>query len=403
MMFDIYDKISQIPGGTDAEFELASAAQIYLEDLALTSLNNRDLAIETARGFNRLAHIRGNPSSGSLKQYKEAKVNLEASKKLLLPLLKSNSADIESRLELSETYYLLTDIALFGEHQVDVAESNIEKSISLLLEGRSLGNNNTALHRALISSQSMKSLVLARNAKHDEALAIALDVKKENIDLAQANPNDADIKRQVAIGLNNLGRQLINMEAHSEAVDTYSESLTIAQALLNEDPQNELYQRDVAYTYWRRAHGHSRLENGELSLQDFNQAVDQMKKLVDLDTANKNNLSFYYVMKGERMLAYKHLGDYEAAELEGLEYISNSQKFLQDNPEDTNTVRDIMIAYWNLVGLYNVWGEKTKMCNSLSQLYAHVETMKTQGVFSELDKENLAKEFDVTKAECRLD
>lgn len=387
MMFDIYDEIASVPGGSGAEIKLAEAAQKYLDDLAAETSVDPELKLEAARGFRRLSIIQGSPSSGARKRIKEAKANLVSAEKLLVPLLAADPQNEDVRYELNRVYYSIADMAIFNDLNVPAAFPAIRKAIVILEEAKDYGPLSVKLQTALISSKSMLSLAYGQNAQHDKALEIANGVSQDNLDLARANPEDRAIQRQVAISLNNLGRQLVNTERFADARKLYSEAVDVMGSLLKQAPNNDLYQRDMAYTLWRRAIANSKLKDGKSSLEDFDEAVRIMTGLVRKDPDDSNYLSFRNAIRGESMLAYKHLGQYAAAEKIGRQYIRDSQDFSKKHPDDKIAISDTLVAYQNLIGLFDESRQFDKMCQMMTRARAHLDVMEKAGILTELEKQ----------------
>ena len=399
MMFDIFDEIAYIPGSAKAELKLAEAAQTYLDDLSADTLADPDLKLEAARGFRRLAEILGSPSIGTQMRIGEARSNLNSALALLVPLHRDYSKNREITYALNRTYYDLADIAMFAEHNLDDSFSNINKALAILADEKQQRPLNKKLASAMISTKSMKALAYGKIAAHGKAVKLAENVKQDILYLAGKYPDDRKIQRQLAISLNNLGRQFIKMERYSGARDMYSEALKVVGQLVGAEPENDLYQRDLAYTLWRRAHAYTNLRDGQPALRDFDRAVGIMGKLVRNDPNNKNYLSFFHVIRGERMLAFRALGDYRSAEKAGLQYVKDAGEFARKYPQDKNSVRDIMVAWWNLVDLYDEWDKPNSLCRSLKNLMDVAGQIRASGNLPKYDEEGL-KQFNKYQQTC---
>lgn len=401
MMFDIYDAIENVPGASEAEVMLAEAAQQYLDDLSTERSDETELQLETARGFTRLAKIQGSPTFGAQNKIADAKANYASAEQLLAPLSENEAAPTSVILALHDLYYNQADMALFTDHNTDAALVTISKDVTLLERELERQPEDKDLQLAHIAALSMKSLALARNLENEESLKVARLVRTRVNALAADFPDGKAIQRRAAISLNNVGRQLINMDLFSEAIPTYSEALAIVEELYAAEPDNETYIRDMAYTYWRRAHAHSRNNDGHASLKDFQDAYSYISILTESDPANRNHQSFAYVIKGESMLAYAKIEDYEKAEDIGRQYVTDSLAFAETYPDDKNAVRDAMIAYQNLISLYTQWPAPDKLCTILDQLNTHIGAMKAQGILSERDAAGM-ESYEAEKERCGL-
>ena len=92
LLFDLFDQISRLPGSTGARARMAQRAQTELDHLALLARNNREVQMETARGYHRLAQIYGVPGGPNLGDTALAAANLERARAILTPLRQQSRA-----------------------------------------------------------------------------------------------------------------------------------------------------------------------------------------------------------------------------------------------------------------------------------------------------------------------
>lgn len=388
MMFDIYNEIEFLPGASTAKIKLADAAQIYLTDLSAASSADADLKLETAQGFIRLAAIKGSPTEGARNETAEAVRHLASAEKLLADILANHPENIDARYELNRALNSRIDIAIFSERDLTTALKTAEKAIEILESPAAPKPLPFKLRSALLSSKGLQALAFNENQQDEEALAIAREIATAWIEIAAERPDDKNAIRRIAISQNNVGRQLIHMGEFRKSIGHYDRAVQAMKRLLDLDPENELYQRDIAYTYWRRAHGYARLREGAPSFEDFQSAVSWMEQIVAQDPDNQNHEEFLAVMKGETMLAHKYMGDYEKAEKVGLEYVRNTRVFAARRPDDANPKRDVWIAWTNLIGLYKDWDKTEAWCNALAE--AKMIALEL-GALDQLTKQDLVR------------
>lgn len=397
MMFDIYDEIEDVPGTSSARTRLAEAAQLYLDDLSETSSDDASLKFDTAKGFIRLARISGSPTVGAQTNSDAAHANFDAAIELLREMLVSDPTSDEVRFELYQALYSRADSEMLTGGNPVTASTFLTEAIDTLLAGRTFEQLSLEFQTALLSTNSFMSVTYGRNNQPDEAITLAKQVAEQQIQMAELYSEDLTIQRQAAIGLNNVGRQLINMQRPEEAVAQYGAALEIVRNMLSAEPLSETYQRDLAYTFWRRAHGHVRAGEGEAALSDFNAAVTAMTELTDADPSNENHQEFREVMRGESMLAHKLLGDFETAEQVGLNYLASARAFSKAQPSNANRRRDVLIAKWNLSGLYADFERVEAECSMLRDMQRYSSEMQNDGVLPETDRAEL--EVLLTKLE----
>lgn len=389
MMFDIYDEIEDVPGTSSARERLAEAAQVYLDDLSKSSSEDASLKFDTAKGFIRLARITGSPTVGAQTNSVAANANFDTAIQLLREMLVRDPNSDDVRFELYRALYNRADSEMLTGGDPVAASMFLKEAVDTLSADRTFEQLPLQFQTALLSTQSFLSVTYGRNNQPDEAISLAKQVADQQIQLAELNAEDLTIQRQAAIGLNNVGRQLINMQRPDEAIEQYSAALDIVGNMLSAEPDSETYQRDLAYTLWRRAHGHVRAGAGEPALSDFNAAVAAMTKLTDADPDNENHLEFREVMRGESMLAHKLLGDFETAEQVGLDYLASARAISDMQPSNANRRRDVLIAKWNLSGLYADFGRSEAECATLRDMQVYSTSMESDGVLPETDRAEL--------------
>ncbi len=133
MMFDVFDRVSEVPGATKARLTVAQTAQRYLESLA----NNPDASLETrlaaGRGYYRLATVTGSLASGNIGQLAEGLALFERAAEILEPLYNEAPGD-EIRLPLANVHISLARDKLLTYVDTHGALGHAERARNLLDE-----------------------------------------------------------------------------------------------------------------------------------------------------------------------------------------------------------------------------------------------------------------------------
>jgi serine/threonine-protein kinase len=103
-LFDLYDRLDSVIGNTAARVELANRAQAYLLELAQSHSDDRQLQLETAQGFIKLAKIQGIPAHPNFGEPQQARDNLDRAEAMLEPLAAQGMADARSGLVVVNSY-----------------------------------------------------------------------------------------------------------------------------------------------------------------------------------------------------------------------------------------------------------------------------------------------------------
>jgi serine/threonine-protein kinase len=83
LLFDLNDQLRRVPGNTLARADLALKAQGYLDALSRAEGASRDVRMETALGYLRLAEIENSPVNRNLGLTEEARGNLQRARDVL--------------------------------------------------------------------------------------------------------------------------------------------------------------------------------------------------------------------------------------------------------------------------------------------------------------------------------
>lgn len=87
MLFDLYDELARQPGTVAKRAEIAASGARYLERLNLSHDAGRDLRLDAARSYRRLAEIQGVPALSNLGQPNAARQSLALARTLLTQML----------------------------------------------------------------------------------------------------------------------------------------------------------------------------------------------------------------------------------------------------------------------------------------------------------------------------
>jgi hypothetical protein len=96
ILFDLYDELARVPGTVAKRAEIAETASRYLERLQLAGETPRDLNLEVARSYRRLAGIQGLPGVSNIGRPDQAGQSLAKAEALLRRLLAEQPQDAEA-------------------------------------------------------------------------------------------------------------------------------------------------------------------------------------------------------------------------------------------------------------------------------------------------------------------
>ncbi len=168
LLFDLNDQLRRVPGNTLARADLVTKAQGYLDALSKAEGATRDLRMETARGYFRLAEIQNSPTSRNLGMTEEARGNLQRARNMLAAVepqpVSADVRTLKARVEATDGLIVQTE----------------EKDSK---RGRILIDSAVALLDAVPAAERKDDWHLARR-----------DVGRANMEFLSANEQMADLK-----------------------------------------------------------------------------------------------------------------------------------------------------------------------------------------------------------------
>jgi serine/threonine protein kinase len=287
---ELDNDIRGLPGSTKVRMQMVTDSLQYLTLLGSEAHVERDLALEIAYAYVRVAHAQGDPTSPNLGQFAEAEVSLNNAEKFVDPVLR---AEPMNRRALFIATTIAHDRMVLADTLGRPEESRAEavKAASLIERFMSLGGASPSETYSMVYFYSNVAGVSVNCRHFDDAIRYcqrALDISQPvnlahqlhgnlSFVLADALRQTGDLDRALktvndAIGLDEkeaasgwaplranlaealclkgmiLGRQDAepSLGRASEALDACQSALDIAEDLSNKDPLDYLGRHNVA-------------------------------------------------------------------------------------------------------------------------------------------------------------
>ena len=186
ILFDLYDKVSPIPGTTRVREQIVTTSHAYLRSLATVPDASVGLRIDMARGYLRLAEVQGLSGNANLGKGHAAMADITNAQSLLVPLARDNPSRADVRATLATALTRRAQAFIYIEHD----------------PARALALARAAEHVILIAGAEptdageRQALWAARLATGDaltwlDRPAEALAILKPELAAAQARASDA--------------------------------------------------------------------------------------------------------------------------------------------------------------------------------------------------------------------
>jgi tetratricopeptide (TPR) repeat protein len=176
-------------------------------------------------------------------------------------------------------------------------------------------------------------------------IKIILVVSEKIAELRRRAPASADYARALSISYDKLGDLYLLLGDHSNALDKYRDSLTIAEELHNRAPDSAEYARDLMISFEKNGTFATKIGDISKAKDNFEKAFYLSKELHKRapDSAQySQDLSRYYYMLGDM---YFQLADYPKALDKYQTSLTIREELLVRAPDSADYARDLMISY----------------------------------------------------------
>jgi tetratricopeptide (TPR) repeat protein len=286
-LFDLHDKIQDLPGSTEAREMVAKTAVEYLDSLAKDSEDDPKLQMELAEAYQKVGDVQGNPWGPNLGHANEAKESYQKSVTMAEKVAARNS----------ETEFLR--ILAAGYFKLGALQSETgDKSGS----GKTLSKSLTVAETISQRSESEMDLILVGNiltrmgdVQLDTGDASgALQTYRRMLKLMEKRamkfPSD-DAQASLATAHAHVGESQAGLVDLQGAIESYGQSLFLLEPLVEKHPTNPSYLRflRVVHTWLGHLSGNSIFINqGDTAtaIQHFKKAVAISEQMTAMDPKN---------------------------------------------------------------------------------------------------------------------
>jgi serine/threonine protein kinase len=244
-VFDVHDRIQNLPGSTEARKTIVSTALRYLENLRQDAGNDAALLLDLGAAYEKIGDVQGNPATSNLGDSQGALKSYRLSESILEPL--SRRGNFPATIRLTSTIFKLGNL----QHvQGDPAGIKQLERARVMVRALAAQRPNDF---AILSLAGDINSDVARISSDSYAPQHALEAAQEANEMAQrmvaVKPSSDESLDFLALSKNSLAsayRASGNLEL---AAQTYREALAIRERLVKEHPENTSYRRLLLITY----------------------------------------------------------------------------------------------------------------------------------------------------------
>jgi tetratricopeptide (TPR) repeat protein len=211
--------------------------------------------------------------------------------------------------------------------------------------------NNAQAKRDLAVSYERLGDVHLRLGATDKALEMHQKDLDLSVALAQADPNNVQAKRDLAVSYNKLGDVQLRLGATDEALEMYQKGLDVRVPLAKADSNNAQAQRDLSVSYNKLGDVQLQLGATDKALEMYQKGLEVIVALAQADPNNaqaQSDLAYSYRKLGE---AYQKAREVAQARTHFERALDVDTKRTLQLPRDARARRDLAVDCERLASL----------------------------------------------------
>lgn len=388
MLFDMYDRLDNVPRTLTLRRDLADAAQRYLDGLSKDPDAPVAVKLEVIEGLRRLAQVQATPGKASLALVPQARRNLDLAQKLAESLTPTG-ADVETRTEvLARVLLARVRLNLGVDLDVERAQKTLDEAGKLVNSG--FTPRSAAVKQVLLADvAALRSEALQWQGKYSEAIAVATD------ELSRPRPPEDTWTRAQTLEvarLHDLQAEAIYYSGKPPAAEApYRKQLALLQALQKKLPDDMQVARQTQRAGW--ALGTTLLElkrfdEAEPILAQAQRIAGELRKLDPQDPT---------LVRSETVLLLAH-----AQALVGLKRFDSAIPVLREGvalrlaarqaaPDDFGVTRDYAVAVNMLADALADAGQQRAACAQTAVARELFTELQLAGKLTKLDEDYMLR------------
>ena len=374
-LFDVHDKIQNVPGTIEARALVAQTAVTYLDNLAEESASDSQLQWELAVAYQKAGDVQGDPWAPNIGDSQEAAKSYQKSLALAQQLYSAGNRDLKMSRLLANGYFKLGALqGLTGSKTVARETLSQAVAVAETLEAQTHDQNDLAL---------LQNCLMRLGDIHldtgDPGEALANYRREMNLSERRAKEFPGDRARlSVARSLTRLSEALISLGEVTEALDHYRKALGMHNELFaNHSTEPEYLRPHMITLIWLgNISGNPRfinLEDRRTAFNYYHKALALAEKMAALDVKNaraQQDLAEGYRLEAEVLVygdATQAVEHYRKAlgivrgllvsDTQNAQLLRRQAGFLKGQADALVRMGDRLNALQSLLEAKNIWQE----------------------------------------------
>ncbi|NNE65750.1 MAG: protein kinase [Pyrinomonadaceae bacterium] len=395
ILFEIYPSIEKLEGSIDARKQIVDNALKYLDRLSTEASDNKELQLELAEAYKKVADVQGNNKysnlgdlKGSFETYKKARgliedvfttdpgnsslkdqlanvleeeayvvwwlgdnpeayKNFKRARKLREELVASEQDKDRHRLLLANLDLFYGDVP-FWENKNDEAQKIFESAHESLKTLIAKDPSNLDYRAKYAYSFNRLSKISAKNGKYEEALSRLETAKRLTAQNVEEKPNDYKYREDLWGNQWGICELFILQNKAKEARDRCPETVETRRKMVELEPANltAKYHLALSYGYLGRAYRMSK--EYDKALETLDEAIKNLDLVLKENADNVGYTQERIIALHAKAVVFERQNRFREAESVFVEVAADYNNLLDRNPEDSRSKLNLFKTYADL-------------------------------------------------------
>jgi serine/threonine-protein kinase len=385
MLFDAFDEVSKVTGGTKAREILARSGLHYLDALAVDDAAPTDVRAEVVRGYTRLAQVMGSGQSGQLGKLADSNTLLGKAEAVAAPLYAAHPNDPAVIRARADLLIEQSGTNLYNNNKITLArEQAIE--VQRLLERFA----RKEAESARIYATAIQAEADSHGWDNDYSKAREAHLRAERF-VAGLPPKlgaDREVLKVRSANLRLLAEAHHRLKQEGEAVQAIQRAVSINEALLRAAPDDPGQIRKLAISRWYGAVVHRTNGRNAVAREWIERAVELARSLRARDPNDAGALHLFALtgeVQAQVLADSRRFSDSFAV---GADVVAAHRRLVKLSGNTAGARRSMATSLSTLGENQRAGGALGLACTSWREALAVLRGLEHAGSLSEFDRKN---------------
>ena len=383
-LFDVYDRLDQVPRSLALRRDVAAVGQRYLDRLAGDSHAPVSVMLDTIDGLLRLAMVQSRPGSANLGQVPQARANL-AKVDLLARELRATGTDLARLRSLrGRSGIEQTRIASYVDNDFAVADRWLSAARTELDALAPLQFSQADKKILELDWQLQLADLRQWQGRYADSVAAARAVLTRSQNLAASERQTRDVLLREARAWDVLAESIYYGGSPAAAEAGYTHRVAILEQAQARFPGDVRIERELPKARWALATTFEQLNRNAEALQLLQRALREIAALRAFEPADQDLIRQQNLLESALAQALVGLHRYKEALPILRTALAERRKDWLDHPNDS-TARDYAVGLTRLADAEDDSGNTAAACSIYRAASDEFETLRQEKRLSQLD------------------